>query len=120
MNKEYIDIHSDALNGIKDVFWRNEIVNLLNKKIKKADIEEKHLLINNPYDRFIIHDDCFIFGYRSSLAELICLNDTIIIYELEANDILSAINCAVRLYHKYGCIIATYATLLEECNKKCN
>lgn len=117
-NDEYINMHSEVLNNVCDDFWRDEIVNLLNQAINGADEEVKKILINNPFDTFIVYDDCFIYGYIPTLRKLICLNNATVIHELDADDISSAINCAYQLYQEYGYINGTYDALLSECSRR--
>lgn len=66
-NADYIDIHSKALKGIDNDFWKEKICNLLKKEIMNVDCETRQFLLGNPYNEFIIYDDCFVFGYRPTL-----------------------------------------------------
>lgn len=111
---EYIQIHSEVLNKINDEFWKEKIIKFLQREIKKVDYETKQFLINNPYSDFIIYDDCFVFGYRPNLRKLICLNDFIIIHDIDSSEISSAIFMIFDLYQKYGCINGTYKALLAQ------
>lgn len=113
---EYIDIHSEVLNKIDNEFWREKICKLLKKEIKNVDYETRQFLINNPYSDFFIYNDCFVFGYRPDLKKLSCLNDLIIIHDIESKEVQSAINLIFELYQEYGCINGTYKALLSQCS----
>lgn len=118
IKKEYINMHSEVLNNVCDNFWRGEIVNILNRAINEADEEGRKFFINNPFDRFIICDDCYIMGYMPTLRKLICLNNSSVIHELDADDIPSAVICFLRLTSDYGYINGTYTALLSECSRR--
>lgn len=113
---DYIDIHSAALNRIDNDFWKEKICNLLKREIKNVDYETRQFLFNNPYNEFIIYDSCFVFGYRPTIKKLICLNDFIIIHDIELSEILSALKLIFELYQEYGCINGTYKALIEQCS----
>lgn len=91
-----------------------KIIKFLQREIKNVDYETKQFFINNPYSDFIIYDDCFVFGYRPNLRKLICLNDFIIIHDIDSSEISSAIFMIFDLYQKYGCINGTYKALLAQ------
>ena len=116
IEKKYIEIHSKVLNKIDNEFWKEKICKLLKKEIKNVDYETRQFLINSPYNEFIIYDDCFIFGYRPKLRKLVCLNDFIIIHDIDSKEILSAIKLIFELYQEYGCINGTYKALLAQCS----
>lgn len=113
---DYIDIHSEVLNRIDNDFWNEKICNLLKREIKNVDYETRQFLFNNPYNEFIIYDDCFVFGYRPTLKKLICLNDFIIIHDIDSTEVLSAIKLIFELYQEYGCINGTYKELIAQCS----
>lgn len=113
---DYINIHSEVLNKIDNDFWKEEICKLLKNEIKNVDNETRKSLFNNPYCEFIICNDCFVFGYRPTLKKLICLNDFIIIHDIESNELSSALNLIFELYQKYGCVNTTYKALLAQCS----
>ncbi len=114
--KKYIEIHTKVLNRIDNEFWKEKICKLLNKEIKNVDYETRQFLFNNPYNEFIIYDDCFVFGYRPTLKKLVCLNDFIIIHDIELSEISSALKLIFELYQEYGCINGTYKALLAQCS----
>lgn len=111
--KKYIEAHSKILTEIPDEFWKNKICNLLKREIRKADDETVQFLINNPFTEFILYNDCFVFGYSETLKKLICLNDFIIIHEIESYEVSSALKVIFELYQEYGCINGTYKALLS-------
>lgn len=113
---DYINIHSEVLNKIDNDFWKEKVCKLLKNEIKNVDYETRQFLFNNPYSEFIIYDDCFVFGYRPTLKKLICLNDFIIIHDIDSNEVSSAINLIFELYQKYGCINGTYKALIAQCS----
>ena len=113
---DYIDIHSEVLNRIDNDFGKEEIYNLLKREIKNIDYETKQFLVNNPYKEFFIYNDCFVFGYRPTLKKLVCLNDFIIIHDIELSEISSALKLIFELYQEYSCINGTYKALLARCS----
>ncbi len=112
---EYIAIHSEVINKVDNDFWKNKICKLLQKEIRNVDDETKQFLINNPYNEFTIYDNCFIFGYRPTLKKLICLNDFIIIHDIDSSEVSLAIKLIFELYQEFGCINGTYKALLAQC-----
>lgn len=114
-DKEYVELHSEVLKTVNNDFWREKICELLTKEIRNTDNDTRKFLIDNPYDRFIIYDNCFVFGYRPTLKKLICLNDYIVVHDIVSNEILIAIKLIFELYQTYGSINCSYSALLAEC-----